>query len=75
MLAAINDHRSCVKRLIAAGADVNAVTQIKHVSALMYAAFHGRQRSLVALIEAGADVNHCDTDGKTSLHYSAGQPR
>ena len=71
MYAAVNDHGGCVKRLVEAEADVNAVSKNNNASALMYAAFHGRERSLKALIESGADMNQRDSDGNTSLHYSA----
>ena len=55
-----------VKRAIAAGLDVNARDR-DGATALMLAAFHGKDGVLQALLKAGAQVNSADRDGWTAL--------
>jgi ankyrin repeat protein len=56
-----------VKRLIAAGADVNEV-DYRERSVVCYAAYEGHVDSVIALINAKADVNKADREGFTPLH-------
>ena len=60
---------SCVKELIAAGADVNASCEC-HGSALMTAAIVGTVDCLKELIAAGSNVNQQHRDGFTPLIFA-----
>ena len=62
---------SCVKELIAAGADVNAACESHSTGALMPAAIVGRTDCLEELIKDGVDVNLQDKDGCTSLIFAS----
>ena len=53
-------------RLVAGGADVNAVEK-DAMTPLMIAAFHGHLDVVKALARAGADVTRTDGDGSTAL--------
>ncbi|MCG9911178.1 MAG: ankyrin repeat domain-containing protein [Flavobacteriales bacterium] len=57
------------KALIAAGADVNAVTQ-KGESPLMLAATNGKADVVELLLQRGADKQKKDNSGKTALDYA-----
>lgn len=59
-----------VKRLLAAGADVNARDKYGR-TALYWPVCFGRIGCMRLLIEAGADVNNRDSDGWTPLHEAA----
>ena len=60
---------SCVKKLIAAGADVNAACEC-HGEGALQAAVRGRNPfCLIELIRAGADVNHKNYTGRTALMF------
>lgn len=61
-----------VSACLAAGEDVNA-GDLRHLSALMYAAIDGRLSTVSFLLEAGADVNLANPSGRTALHFSAAQ--
>ena len=61
-----------VKRLIEAGADVNAQSK-KGVTALMLASLMGHPEVAKLLIEAGADVNEKEKLGVTALMLTSGQ--
>ncbi len=65
-----------VRRLVKAGADVNAKGGIYSTTALMEAASIGNVGIATALIEAGANVNARSgekdlSDGQSALHYAA----
>jgi hypothetical protein len=62
-----------VKLLIAAGANLNAVTP-KGEAALHLAAFAGKPEIVRALAEGGADLNLKNGDGKTALEVVEAQP-
>ena len=72
--AAIEGNPAEVARLIAAGANVNAVDKNGY-TALMWAASYiqsaGADRIVADLISAGADVDMCDDEGRTALMISA----
>ena len=61
---------SCVKELIAAGADVNAACECHGISALMTAAIVGTVDCLKELITAGSNVNQQHRDGFTPLIFA-----
>ena len=61
-----------VRRLIAAGADVEA-TDKDLLSPLVLAAERGHYDVVVALVEAGADVNRSEGGHWTVLHGAAAQ--
>jgi hypothetical protein len=65
MMAVVSGDEAVVKRLIAAGANLNA-KNVNGLSAVDYAATLGRTDILVALIAAGADV----TDDSTALAWA-----
>lgn len=62
-----------ITHLIAAGADVNAITKRKK-SALMRATCHCDDRSVYKLLKAGADVNAADENGTTALRFALHLP-
>ena len=62
---------SCVKELIAAGADVNIGCECHGNGALLSAAMEGRVDCLKELIKAGAKVNMQNKKGKTVLMFAA----
>ncbi len=66
-LAASSGNVDCLKRLIAAGADVNA-KDAKGVTPLILSAFVDQLSSVRALLSAGADATVADEDGFTALH-------
>jgi ankyrin repeat protein len=67
--AIYNGNPARIKKLIEAGANVNART-IDGKTALMYTASFGRREIMWLLIEAGADVNIQGKDGNTALLYA-----
>ncbi len=68
----IYSNAEAVRLLVAAGADVNAVTSDdKKMTPLMLAAAWGLGDVVRALLEAKADVKPKSADGKTALHYAA----
>ena len=71
MYAAGKGKLSCVKELIAAGADVNAACECHGNGALLSAAIEGRVDCLKELIKAGAKVNMRNKKGKTALMFAA----
>ena len=60
---------SCVKELIAAGADVNISCECHGNGALMTATWGGHPFCLIELIRAGADVNHRNNTGRIALMF------
>lgn len=72
LVRAIRDKTSMTALgLIKAGYDVHGKYLQKRRSALHYAALLGQPKIVEALIEASADVNCSDTDGRTPLHLAA----
>ena len=69
--AVIDGNLDEVKRLIKAGADVNAKNTIRGDTALMIAAENGHTEVAAALIKAGADFNAKNTNGWTALLIAA----
>lgn len=64
--AVIYDRPEMVKLLLARGVDPNS----GRYNALMHAANEGEAEYVRMLVEAGADVNATDDDGKTPLDYA-----
>jgi ankyrin repeat protein len=59
-----------VKKLIEAGADINAVDK-NGITALQRASSWGRSDVVKMLIEAGADVNVVGVNGRTALYWAS----
>ena len=51
------------------GLDIN-IRDGAHMTALMWAAFHGRTEQLRVLLEKGADPSLRDMDGMAAVHWS-----
>lgn len=68
--ATANGCVEAAKKLVAEGADVNAVNQ-DGCTPLHLAADRGFPLLVRILVEAGADVNRQDSEGQTALHYAA----
>ena len=68
--AAHGGHESCVRELLVAGADPNAVNNYGRTS-LHGAARSGYEACVTTLIAAGADPNVVDVKGNTPLHWAA----
>ena len=61
-----------IRILLAAGADVNKLSQDKHKrTALHLAAEFGRPEFLIMLVETNASINSTDAEGRTPLHVAA----
>ena len=65
--AAMLEDLSAVKKLLAAGADVNIVDKEIDSTALSEAVKHGNREMVRVLLKAGADVNLRNHDGQTAL--------
>src|SRR5579871_310042 len=65
--AAAQDDLEMAKALLAAGADVKAVTRISAVTPLFMASKNGSASMIDALLTAGADANAVDSNGTTPL--------
>jgi ankyrin repeat protein len=71
-LAAFFGQRNAVERLIAAGADMNAISTNALRNSPLHAAIAGRHADLaLLLIGAGADVTIADSGGHTPFHIAA----
>ena len=68
-------HMSTVSILLAAGANANAKTRGRDLTALHYASSKGYGDIARKLIEAGADVNAKDASGNAPAHRAASQGR
>lgn len=71
--AAMHGREAVVQRLIAAGANVNAVNAGDGLTALLLAASFGHGAIVDRLLAAGADVNAADEDGDSALIVAAKQ--
>lgn len=72
MYASTGAFNSCVELLLASGAkaDVNAVDNIEHWTAVMFAAGEGQMEVVKTLLAAGADINMVDIDGESSFDFA-----
>jgi len=68
--AASQGNLACLKTLLSAGANVNAIT-FDRSTPLHRAATNGQLASVAALIQANAHINACDSRGNTPLHKAA----
>ncbi|CAH1396720.1 unnamed protein product [Nezara viridula] len=68
--AVIGDHIDLVKYLIAKGADLNAMDEMKRTP-LHWAVFYNYEDLVFVLISKGAGLNRKDCDGLSPLHISA----
>ena len=76
MLSELNKTR-CAIALINAGANVKSKWSASETPPLIWAVKYSQDKTVKALIEAGADVNTCDWEGfnalgrcYTSAHYA-----
>jgi uncharacterized protein len=71
-LAAFFGHRGAAQRLLAAGADLHAISRNALRNTPLHAAVAGGHADVsLLLIEAGADVNIADAGGHTPFHIAA----
>lgn len=71
-LAAFFGHQAAVERLMAAGADLNAISRNALKNTALHAAIAGRHvEAALLLIGAGADVSIADAGGHTPFHIAA----
>ena len=75
MSAAIKGSYKCVEKIIQAGADVNIATSCSG-TALCFAAYELEARPekiecMKLMLAAAADVNYCDNNGSSVLHFAA----
>ena len=71
-LAAFFGHPAAVEHLVAAGADLNAVSRNALLNTPLHAAVAGGHvEASLLLIDSGADVNAVDAGGHTPLHIAA----
>ncbi len=71
-LAAFFGQRSALERLIAAGADLNAISNNALRNTALHAALAGKHEEVaLLLIGAGADVTIADSGGHTPFHIAA----
>ena len=76
MYAAIKGSYKCVEKIIQAGADVNIATSCYGYTALCFAAYELEAKPekiecMKLMLAAGADVNYCDNNGSSVLHFAA----
>ncbi|XP_017874740.1 PREDICTED: ankyrin repeat and sterile alpha motif domain-containing protein 1B isoform X1 [Drosophila arizonae] len=71
-LASRNGHKKVVETLLAAGVDVNILTNAG--SALHEAALCGKKSVVVTLLRAGIDVHATDGNGRTALELLSDYP-
>ena len=70
-----NQNTEVAKRLLKAGAEINAKDKFGW-TALMEAAAHAeRPEMILALLTAGADAKIKNNDGRTALDLSRGNPK
>ncbi|MEE8277207.1 MAG: ankyrin repeat domain-containing protein, partial [Thermoanaerobaculia bacterium] len=73
LLFAVRDgHRGSARRLLAAGADVNVVSELGWTP-LMWAAREGRTALVGHLVAAGAEIDLATKAGRTALAQAAAQ--
>lgn len=66
--AAVSGTLADLRNAIREGADINAKrNDAEGATALMWAAYHGDQAKVVALLEAGADADATDNQGDTAI--------
>jgi ankyrin repeat protein len=61
-----------IQKLLDAGAHVNTLLDSYDLTALHYAAWHGRTAAAFELIQRGAAIDARNRDQKTPLHLCAG---
>lgn len=71
-LAVRNNHRVLIPLLLKKKADINALSDDRHNSALMDAASGGNTEILEDLIRAGAELNYQSKNGQTALILTVG---
>jgi len=71
--AALDGDKEQVKKLVDAGAKINALDQEGH-TALMFAAFNGHTDIVLLLLDEGAVVDRRDLVGRTALLYASTGP-
>ncbi len=70
ILASTRGHESCVRVLLEAGADIEALAD-EGDTALTFAASKGHASIVQVLVNAGADVEAADFEGERSLMYAS----
>ena len=73
-LAAGKYKSSTARLLVEAGADVNARNDMKGETPLMMFAKVGDERTILCMLEAGADLTIEDVDGRTARDHALGGP-
>ena len=70
-LTAMRGSVECLKDLLAVGADVNIANDKGDTPLITLAHFSSNENFAAALIDAGANVNHSNKDGRTALMKAA----
>jgi len=74
-IAVRNDNEDFVKKLLAAGAEINAVSEDRGYTAVMDAVWRGNYEITKFLIEKGAELNTISKEGQSNLVLAVGADR
>ncbi len=74
-IAVRNDNEDFVKKLLTAGAEINAVSEDRGYTAVMDAVWRGNFEITKLLIEKGADLNTISKEGQSNLVLAVGADR
>ena len=74
-IAVRNDNEDFVKKLLAAGAEINAVSEDRGYTAVMDAVWRGNYDITKLLIEKGAELNTLSKEGQSNLVLAVGADR
>jgi ankyrin repeat protein len=70
-MASYNEHIEVISMMLSHKADIDIRTDVRYNSALHIAAWHGKIKSAVYLLDNGSDINAKTVNGCTPLHRAA----